>query len=134
MPGATGRHRPSGKTLSRDEAVVALLIGAMTANRRVSAEEAARAHHLIWSMKMFRRKAGQTVDRLIERSRTLIEQHCPARVITAAGRAVPMQLQAPVFAIAADLILSDGKIERSERKFLDSLRRNWRSMANSRRS
>jgi tellurite resistance protein len=119
----TTRRAKGVKALTRDQAVVALLIGAMTANGRVSAEEAARAHHLIWSTKMFRRKPGQTVDRLIDGSRTLIERHGPAAVIATVARAIPAGVRAPVFAIAADLVLADGKIEPSERRFLDALGR-----------
>jgi len=52
------------KRLDLDEALIALFIGAMNANDHVAREELARAHHLIWSTKRFRRKSGETVGRL----------------------------------------------------------------------
>lgn len=59
------RQRPvrRSRRLSLDEAFIALLIGAMDANGRVSRDELARAHHLIWSMKRYRRKSGEHVGR-----------------------------------------------------------------------
>jgi hypothetical protein len=57
--------RPRPKRLELDEALIALFIGAMNANDHVAREELARAHHLIWSTKRFRRKSGETVGRLI---------------------------------------------------------------------
>jgi hypothetical protein len=48
---ATG-VRPRFKRLEVDEALIALFIGAMDANRHVAREELARAHHLIWSTRL----------------------------------------------------------------------------------
>ncbi len=64
------KERPG--RLRVDEALIALLIGAMNANDHVSPEEGARAHHIIWSMRRFRRKPGEAVERTIEQMRALI--------------------------------------------------------------
>jgi hypothetical protein len=48
------------RSLKLDEALIALFIGAMDANGHVAREELARAHHLIWSTRRFRRKSGET--------------------------------------------------------------------------
>ena len=120
-------HGPSPRTplpkkdLTVDEAVIALLIGAMDANQHVSAEEAARAHNIIWSMKRFRRRSGESVGRLIADMRTRIETQGPSAVISAAARAIPAKLRLPVFAVSADLLLVDGKLEAPERRFLTRL-------------
>lgn len=121
------RHGPSPRTrlpkkhLTVDEALIALLIGAMDANQHVSAEEAARAHNIIWSMKRFRRKSGESVGRLIADARARIETHRPVPVIAAAARAIPRRLRLPVFAVCADLLLVDGKLEAVEGRFLTRL-------------
>ena len=65
--------RHSIPPLTPDDAFIAILIGAMDANQHVSRVEAARAHHIIWSMKRFRRKSGDCVNRIIEAMRSLIE-------------------------------------------------------------
>jgi tellurite resistance protein len=110
MPGLPG--------LDTDDAFIALLIAAMDASGHVSAEEAARAHHIIWSMRRFRNRSGETVGRKIERMRALIERHGASRVIEASAKKIPTRLRGAAFAIATDLVLADGRLERAERQFL----------------
>jgi tellurite resistance protein len=93
----------------------------MDANRHVSREELARAHHIIWSMKRYRHKSGERVGRLIEAMRSVIEEHGALPVIAAAARAIPPRLRPAAFAVSADLVLADGKMEPAERRFLDRL-------------
>jgi tellurite resistance protein len=109
------------KRLNVDEALIALFIGAMNANDHVAREELARAHHLIWSTKRFRRRSGETVGRLIERMKGLFEQQETGAVMEVAARAIPANLRPSAFAIVADLLLADGKIDARERKFLRRL-------------
>ena len=118
---ARAAARAAVPRLNLDEAFLALLIGAMHANQHMSREEAARAHHLVWSMKRFRRKSGETVGRLLDATRSLVEQHGAPAVVTEAARVIPARFRSAAFALSADLILADGKIERTERQFLDRL-------------
>ena len=118
--------RPSRvKRLELDEALIGLFIGAMNANDHVAREELARAHHLIWSTKRFRRKSGETVGRLIDRMKRLLEEEDAAVVMEAAARPIPGKLRPSAFAIVADLLLADGKIDARERKFLQRLAVNF---------
>jgi hypothetical protein len=107
--------------LDADDAFIALLIAAMDASGHVSAEEAARAHNIIWSMRRFRRRSGETVGRKIERMRTLVEKHGTASRIHAAARQVPSRLRPAAFAVATDLVRVDGRMERLEGRFLRQL-------------
>ena len=109
------------KRLEPDEALIALFIGAMDANGHVAREELARAHHLIWSTKRFRRKSGETVGRLIDRMKRLLEAQEASTVMDTAARTIPARLRPSAFAIVADLLLADGKIDARERKFLQRL-------------
>jgi tellurite resistance protein len=113
--------RPRLKRLEVDEALIALFIGAMAANDHVAREELARAQHLIWSTRRFRRKSGETVGRLIDRMKGLLEQQERSAVMEAAARSIPAKLRPSAFAIVADLLLADGKIDARERKFLQRL-------------
>ena len=125
MKSRTGRARRTAATalpgLSLDEAFIAILIGAMDANRHVSREELARAHHIIWSMKRFRRKSGEEVNRLIESVRTVVEERGALPAIERAAKVIPRRLRCAAFALAADLVLADGKMEPAERRFLGRL-------------
>ena len=118
--------RPGRVTrLEVDEALIALFIGAMNANDHVARDELARAHHLIWSTKRFRRKSGETVGRLIDRMKRLLEEQDAALVMGAAARTIPAKLRPSAFAIVVDLLLADGKIDARERKFLQRLAVNF---------
>lgn len=124
MPDATRSTRAT--ELGVDEALIALFIGAMNANRHVTPEELGRAHHLIWSTRRFRRKSGETVGRLIDRMKRLLEAHEPDAVRESAARAVPVRLRPSAFAVVADLLLADGKIDSRERRFLQRLAADFR--------
>jgi tellurite resistance protein len=116
------KRRPVGvDKLDADDAFIALLIAAMDASGHVSAEEAARAHNIIWSMRRFRHRSGETVGRKIERMRTLVEKHGTLSVIEAAARQIPSRLRPAAFAVATDLVLVDGRMERLEGRFLRQL-------------
>jgi tellurite resistance protein len=117
----TGRRRPRRGTLSLDEALIALLIGGMNANDHVAPDEAARAHHLIWSTRRFRRKSGETVGKLIEDMREFVGTSDPRVVIGRASKVIPARLRSSAFAVLVDLLLADGKLEAKERRFLREL-------------
>lgn len=104
--------------LSADDALIAILIAAMDASGHVSADEAARAHNMIWSMRRFRNRSGEAVGRRIGRMRALVEKHGTPPVVEAAARAIPARLRRAAFAIAADLVLVDGRMEPPEARFL----------------
>ena len=118
--------RQSVKKLKLDEALIALFIGAMNANGHVAREELARAHHLIWSTRRFRRKSGETVGRLIDRMKSLLEVREAGVVMDVAARTIPSRLRPSAFALVADLLLADGKIEPQERRFLQRLAANFK--------
>lgn len=111
-----GRRRPV--RLGLDQALVALFIGAMNANGHVAADEAARAHHLIWSTRRFRGRSGDAVGKLIEDMRALLEREDADTVMETAARTIPARLRQSVFAVLADLLLADGRLEAQERRFL----------------
>lgn len=104
-----------------DRALVALFIGAMNANGNVSPHEAARAHHLIWSTRRFRRRSGESVGRLIDRVRTEFDRRDHAEVVAAATARIPAKLRTSAFAVVADLLLDDGRIDPKEQRFLRRL-------------
>jgi hypothetical protein len=109
--------------LSADEAFIALIICAMEANGHAAASEAARAEHIVWSMSRFRSRSGAVVGSLIARMKALAGRADPAQLRAAAARAVPSALRTSAFAIAADVVLVDGRLERAERAFLADLGR-----------
>jgi hypothetical protein len=120
VTGSVRRAAPrTGLTL--DEALIALFIGGMNANDHVAPDEAARAHHLIWSTRRFRRKSGETVGRLIEKMRDFVGSSDPRAVVQRSAKAIPVRLRPSAFAVLADLLLADGRLGSKERRFLREL-------------
>jgi len=119
------RNSPRTRGLTLDEAVIALFIGAMNANDHVAADEAARAHHLIWSTRRFRRRSGDAVGKLIQDMRVLVEESGAEAVVARVVRAIPARLRAPAFAVVVDLLLADGKLDGPERRFLRGRSPTW---------
>jgi tellurite resistance protein len=122
--GVAGRMKRTPRKhgrLTLDQAMIAVLIAAMDANQHVSPEEAARAHHIIWSMRRFRRKSGEKVDRLIEIVRNRIDEDDMSAVLRQAARTIPSRLRPSAFAVGVDLMLADTKLEHEERKFVRRL-------------
>jgi tellurite resistance protein len=120
---ARGAKRTPRKrvTLTLDQSIIAILIAAMDANQNVSPEEAVRAQHIIWSMRRFRHRSGETVDRLIETVRMRIEKDGVPSVLQRAARTIPARLRPSAFAVAVDLMLADTRLERAERQFVTHL-------------
>jgi uncharacterized tellurite resistance protein B-like protein len=115
------RRRRTRAGLTLDQSIIAALIAAMDANRHVSPEEAARAHHIIWSMRRFRRRKGEAVDRLIETVRDRLADEGTTAVLDQAARTIPARMRPAVFAVAIDLMLADARLERAERAFVRRL-------------
>jgi len=113
--------RTGGRPLTLDESVIAVMIAAMEANQHVSPEEAARAHHIIWSMRRFRDQPGERVNPLIDRVRRRIESDGVTPVLAEAARTIPGRLRTAVFAVAVDVMLVDTRLERAERQFVKEL-------------
>lgn len=112
------RRSDAGGKLDADDAIIALLIAATDASGHTSAEERARAYHIIWSMRRFRYRSGDAVRRRIARVQGLIKERGASSVIEAAARQIPKRLRRAAFAVAADLVLVDGRLQRSEERFL----------------
>jgi hypothetical protein len=112
------RHSPR---LTTDEAFIALIIAAMEANNHTAPEEAARAQHIVSSMARFRHRNAATIGRLIATMKQMAHDYDPLEVVTAACRAIPSRLRGAAFAVVADIILVDGRLQSGERQFLRSV-------------
>jgi uncharacterized tellurite resistance protein B-like protein len=115
------RRRRTHAGLTLDQGIIAVLIAAMDANQHVSPEEAARAHHIIWSMRRFRRRSGEAVNRLIETVRDRLGEEGTTAVLDQAARTIPARMRPAAFAVAVDLMLADARLERAERAFVKRL-------------
>ncbi|HEY8536494.1 MAG TPA: tellurite resistance TerB family protein [Vicinamibacterales bacterium] len=107
--------------MSEDLAIIAVLIAAINANQNITAAEGGRVMHLLWSMRRFRDRDGEELDRLIDDVRVRINEQGDEAVVAEAVRAIPARLRPAVFAAAVDLVLVDSTLERAEKQYLRRL-------------
>jgi len=118
----TPTERASVTGLSPQEAFVSLLIASARADGSVSPHEANRIEHVVAAMKLFRGHSYESRRSIFETAAERIKEHGVAGVVQAAAAAVPKELGATTFAVAVDLMLSDGQMGTNEQRFADELR------------
>jgi hypothetical protein len=107
--------------LSVPEAIAAVMIAAMSADGIRSGEELARLTNALTTARLFRQAAGDPA--VVGRVAMLLEQHGDAAMLAACARAIPPDLRPTAFAMAADLVFADGRINEREKTYVDELER-----------
>lgn len=118
----TRTGQASAEGMSPEEALVSLLIASARADGSVSAHEANTIEHVIAGMKLFRGHGGERLQRVSAAAVERIKEHGLPSVVQAAAVIVPKELRATAFALAIDLMLSDGRLSPEEEGFADDLR------------
>ena len=119
---STPTEQAGAKDLSAQEAFVALLIASARADGSVSAHEANRIEHVVAGMKLFRGYSHERLQKVFTAAAERIKEHGAASVVQAAAAIAPKELGATTFAVAIDLMLSDGRLSPKEEGFADELR------------
>jgi hypothetical protein len=112
---------PRPITLSLPEAAAAVLVAAISADGTFGVDEANRLNSVLSTSRLFDQavRAGD-VD-VVERAVNLLSERGVAPMLAACAAAIPRELRATVFAVATDLVLSDGRLEGHEKVFVDQL-------------
>jgi hypothetical protein len=108
-------------TLSVPDALAAILVASVSVDGALSVDEAARTKGLLSTSRLFREVCGIANAGSVERAITLLNERGLATVLTACAKALPPDLHATVFAVAVDLVFSDGRVAARERAYIDSL-------------
>ena len=122
IPQSTPTEQASTQELSPQEAFVALLIASARADGSVSAHEANSIEHIVAGMQLFRGHRGDGLHKVFATASARIKDHGAPSVVQAAAAIVPKELRATAFALAIDLMLSDGRLSPKEEGFADELR------------
>lgn len=107
--------------LSAQEALVCLLIASARSDGSVSPHEANQIEHVAAGMKLFRGFNHETRHSVFTNAAERIKEQGVDNAVREAGAAIPRQLGATAFAVAVDLMLSDGRLTANEQKFADAL-------------
>lgn len=122
----TGQTAPAeqanAKRLSPQEAFVCLLIASARADGSVSPHEANQIEHAAVAMKLFRGSSHETRHGIFTNAAERIKLQGVEDVVRGAAAAIPKELGATAFAVAVDLMLSDGRLTTNEQRFADELR------------
>ncbi len=112
----------SATALSPLEAFVSLLLASARSDGSVSPHEANQIEHVVAAMKLFRRSSYEARHGIFTTVAERIKQQGIEGVVSAAATAVPTELRATAFAVAVDLMLSDGRLTTNEQRFAEELR------------
>ncbi len=118
----TPAEQASATDFSAQEAFVSLLIASARADGVVSAHEANSIEHVVAGMKLFRGYSHEKLRKVFATAAERIKEQGTPSVVQAAAAVVPRELGATTFAVAVDLMLSDGRLSPREEGFADELR------------
>ena len=118
----TPTGQASAKGLSQQEALVSLLIASARADGSVSAHEANSIEHVVAGMKLFRGLSHEELQKVFATAAERIKGQGIGNVVQTAAAIVPAELGGTAFAVAVDLMLSDGELSPKEEAFVDDLR------------
>lgn len=119
---STRTEQGSAQDLSPQEAFVFLLIASARADGSVSAHEANSIEHIVAGMQLFRGQSHEGLQKVFATASERIKEHGVPSVVQAAATFVPKELRATAFALAVDLMLSDGRLGPKEESFANTLR------------
>jgi uncharacterized tellurite resistance protein B-like protein len=107
--------------LSVPEAMAVVMVASIWADGARSAEESARLTSLLSTSRMLRQAAADGDSDLGARALTLLDAHGSGPILEACARTLPPDLRESAFALAADLVFADGRVEEREKAYLDQL-------------
>lgn len=108
-------------TLSSAEAFAAITLAATACDGYLSDDEARGISLALSKMKLFRNFPNDVIHRMFDKLLGMLRREGVAALINAAKNSLPYELQETAFAVAADLVLSDGYVTELEQSFLDNL-------------
>ena len=88
---------------------------------RMQVEEAVRMSGILSASRAIQELGQGSIARLAEHAVVLLTEYGLPAVLTACAKAIPIDLRPTAFALAADLVLADGRIGDREKTFIDEL-------------
>jgi hypothetical protein len=107
--------------LSLPEAYAAVLVAAISADGSFGVDEANRLKTILSTSRLFEEAVQARDVDVVERALNLLTDHGVVAVLEASGAAIAPELRPTVFAVAADLVLADGRVDGREKAFVDQL-------------
>ncbi|HEY3421991.1 MAG TPA: tellurite resistance TerB family protein [Methanocellaceae archaeon] len=109
--------------LNAQESFIGVMLTAVAADGVITQEEAQGIFTALYRMKMFKGTNDSQMKTMFDRVLNVLKKQGPASLIESAKETLTPELKETAFAIAADLVLADGVVEETEKKFLDDLQK-----------
>ncbi|MGD1909199.1 MAG: tellurite resistance TerB family protein [Leptolyngbyaceae cyanobacterium] len=109
--------------LTPAEAFASIALVAIAADGYLSEQEGRDMTNMLSRMQLFRSFSGDVTHRMFDKLLGMLKQQGPGKLINLAKSCLPSDLRETAFAIATDLVLSDGTVTSQEQAFLDDLYR-----------
>ena len=109
--------------LSAAEAFAAIALVAIAADGYLSDQEGRDMTALLTRMQLYSDYSSELMQRMFDKLLSLLKLQGPSMLVNSAKAHLPEQLRETAFAIATDLVLSDGTVTTQEQVFLDDLYR-----------
>lgn len=109
--------------LTPAEAFASVALVAIAADGYLSDQEGRDMTMILSRMQLFRSFSNDVMHRMFDKLLALLKRQGPGELINLAKTCLPQDLRETAFAIATDLVLSDGTVTAQEQAFLDDLYR-----------
>lgn len=113
----------SSAPFTQPEAFAAILIAVIAADGDISEEEKDDFVARVTRMKLFRAIHGKEFSSLIDKLFRILRKEGPNELALRGAEALRADLKATAFAVATDMIFSDGSVEEEETSLLEKLQR-----------
>ncbi|WP_319419933.1 tellurite resistance TerB family protein [Pleurocapsa sp. FMAR1] len=113
----------TGKTtdLSPAESFAGIMLATIAADGYLAREETQSLMSTLYRMKLFQSYPNDHVSRMIDKLAKIIQTRGADTLLNVAVQCLPEYLHETVFAVATDLILSDGEVSEEEEHILQKL-------------
>ncbi|NER82640.1 MAG: tellurite resistance TerB family protein [Leptolyngbya sp. SIO1D8] len=109
--------------LTPAEAFASVALVAIAADGYLSDQEGRDMTMLLSRMQLFSNFSNEVMHRMFDKLLAMLKRHGPGELINLAKDCLPQELRETAFAVATDLVLSDGTVTAQEQAFLDDLYR-----------
>lgn len=108
-------------TLGPAESFTAIMLVVVAADGYLADAEASLVATVLGRMQLFRSYPNEVMARMFDKLCGMLKRQGPQALIDAAIKSLPHELYETTFAIATDLVLSDGEVTEEEEQLLTSL-------------
>jgi tellurite resistance protein len=109
--------------MTTQEAFVGVIMSAVAADGTISQEEALSIITVLNRMKLYQGMNQKDLKGMLDRTVTTLKNQGPGTIIAAAKETLPADMRDTAFAVAADLVLADGVVAETEKKFLEDMQK-----------